>query len=915
MKKTFNSALLVALLTLPACLVTTTSSSEVIVTTLSNLTLSSGTLTPTFSSSTLTYAASVSDSSITITPTSTNASVKIQVNSEVVASGSASSPISLVLGSNPITIAVTASGGWEKDYIVVVDRKQTKVVASPTPSNDSYLSSIILSNGSLSPSLSHTKTSYTASVGNRVTSIGISAAAEIAAATLTINDTQVDSGDQATFDLVVGPNVIQILVKAPSGDERSYSLIVTRAAPDINYFENTPNKGYTMCDPYGNIQISTDPNYFFMLAAPDGSQIYVRQTLQLKLNEYGQLVDKYNGYSLEPQITLPVEMIGLNITPLGVIEVTTPGSSNPNVYGQLQVVSFMNPDALQQIAGPDGAMVQTLQQANLSMLSSISSGSRINSADDSNPNEGSYYVQTDDSGSPNTSSPDGSFFGTAISYCGKLSVPEFGSVKLTIKVNGKGLLQLQQQNGTLAYYINSSEFSIVNDANGNLLETTTGLPITPGITVPSDVLIETLSVDETGAFTVAYPNGSILNLGQIQLAIFQNPDGLMQSAFNPNVFQTTPNSGLATTGNPGDNGVGPLSMENSEVAAPTIVPAMEVHTPTYSYQSTSSNICADGNMTIEITDLTHYFKFNDANTGTPYYKRGQQQIVRDPATGLLVDVNGYVLDPGITIPQDATKVLILPNGAVQFYVQGSVQPSQAGNVIIYSAPNGFDMVQGMDGYYVEIAQPIASAATGGFTDGSIAFCGGRVLEDQQNTMINDMMTINMEILGSCFFQLTDFDGTSAYTRNNKFIVDATGVIREFTSGLTLQPTITIPSNAVSVSITSDGIVNVTLDNSTTEQVGQISLSKFMSVSGLSKSAENYSILKESSHSGTPTQTPAGQYGCGTIIFGSFGIRSDFNSTADIFFTPEQTNLQKLDDALAAFAPLQQSDQQVLQLLQ
>ncbi|MEI7908405.1 MAG: cadherin-like beta sandwich domain-containing protein [Verrucomicrobiota bacterium] len=96
------------------------------VATLANLTLSSGSLTPSFATGTASYAASVPNAitSITLTPTLSQAQGAVTVNGSAVASGSASGAIALSLGSNIITLVVTAQDGvTTQSYSVAVTRQ------------------------------------------------------------------------------------------------------------------------------------------------------------------------------------------------------------------------------------------------------------------------------------------------------------------------------------------------------------------------------------------------------------------------------------------------------------------------------------------------------------------------------------------------------------------------------------------------------------------------------------------------------------------------------------------------------------------------------------------------------------------------------------------------------------------------
>ena len=91
--------------------------------TLSNLTVSAGTLTPVFASGTTTYTDNVANTvtSVTVTPSANQANATIKVNGAVVTSGLASGAITLNIGSTTITIAVTAQDGVTQDtYTVIV---------------------------------------------------------------------------------------------------------------------------------------------------------------------------------------------------------------------------------------------------------------------------------------------------------------------------------------------------------------------------------------------------------------------------------------------------------------------------------------------------------------------------------------------------------------------------------------------------------------------------------------------------------------------------------------------------------------------------------------------------------------------------------------------------------------------------
>lgn len=89
---------------------------------MSGLTVDQGTLTPAFTSANLNYSVNTANSSITVTPSTADSHATMTVNGDVVASGHASKAINLNVGSNVITIVVTAQDGTTKTYTITVTR-------------------------------------------------------------------------------------------------------------------------------------------------------------------------------------------------------------------------------------------------------------------------------------------------------------------------------------------------------------------------------------------------------------------------------------------------------------------------------------------------------------------------------------------------------------------------------------------------------------------------------------------------------------------------------------------------------------------------------------------------------------------------------------------------------------------------
>lgn len=123
--------------------------------------------------------------------------------------------------------------------------------------------------------------------------------------------------------------------------------------------------------------------------------------------------------------------------------------------------------------------------------------------------------------------------------------------------------------------------------------------------------------------------------------------------------------------------------------------------------------------------------------------------------------------------------------------------------------------------------------------------------------------LDLTIQGQGFFQITLPSGETAYTRSGAFQVDANGNMVT-ADGNPLQPGITIPAGATSITIGSDGTVSVTLaGQAAAQQAGTIQLALFPNPGGLNSVGNN--LFLATTGSGDPVVgTPGGSEGLGTI---------------------------------------------------
>jgi flagellar basal-body rod protein FlgG len=127
--------------------------------------------------------------------------------------------------------------------------------------------------------------------------------------------------------------------------------------------------------------------------------------------------------------------------------------------------------------------------------------------------------------------------------------------------------------------------------------------------------------------------------------------------------------------------------------------------------------------------------------------------------------------------------------------------------------------------------------------------------------------LDVAIEGRGFFQIQLPDGTTAYTRDGNFQLNAQGQMVT-SSGYVLQPGISIPDGAQSITISRDGVVSARVaGQGTPVQIGQLQLTDFINPSGLEPLGEN--LVVETAASGPAQTGTAGQNGLGTVLQGSF----------------------------------------------
>jgi flagellar basal-body rod protein FlgG len=174
----------------------------------------------------------------------------------------------------------------------------------------------------------------------------------------------------------------------------------------------------------------------------------------------------------------------------------------------------------------------------------------------------------------------------------------------------------------------------------------------------------------------------------------------------------------------------------------------------------------------------------------------------------------------------------------------------------------------------------------------------------QGDFIQTQNSLDMAIQGRGFFQVSQPDGTIAYSRAGSFKLDNSGQIVT-ADGLPLEPSLTIPPDALTISIDPQGSVSVIQPGATAPTVvGTIQLATFQNEAGLQ--AVGFNLFTETDASGTPAIGNPGIDDRGTLQQG-------FLELSNVSVVEEMVNLITAQRAYEANSRTVQTSDEMLQI--
>jgi len=414
--------------------------------------------------------------------------------------------------STPVgTYAINGAGLTSANYNIVQDASNASAFSIFLSTNGN-LSSLAISQGSLSPSFASGTNNYTATVATGITSLTLTPTLSDVNARVTVNGNQVTSGTSSgSISLSVGPNVIPVNVTAQDGTTTNpYNVTVTRLpSSDATLNSFTISTGTPTPDAY-NVYRSSVAN---TVTSFDVTAVVNEPNATITVNG--------NPATSGTPVTLPLNL-GDNVYNL---VVTAQDGTTQNYYGMVINRAFSSNNLLNSLAVSTGSLSPVFDSATLNYTVQVSNATK---SIDITPTFDSTAYGTHD-GLPAAS---GAAFTSALAV-GDNQIP----------------VTITAQNGTPKTYnitVNRATSTDATLANLGIITTISGLDVpfdsgtyTYNTTVTSDVTAFTLKPIATNDGSAITINGTALNTANGNAVTLQ-----YFSAVEPMVIVVTAGDGL-----------------------------------------------------------------------------------------------------------------------------------------------------------------------------------------------------------------------------------------------------------------------------------------------------------------------------------------------------------------------------------
>ncbi|MFZ2619915.1 MAG: flagellar basal-body rod protein FlgG [Alphaproteobacteria bacterium] len=200
-----------------------------------------------------------------------------------------------------------------------------------------------------------------------------------------------------------------------------------------------------------------------------------------------------------------------------------------------------------------------------------------------------------------------------------------------------------------------------------------------------------------------------------------------------------------------------------------------------------------------------------------------------------------------------TNVDVLSNNIANLATTGFKQQNVAFNDLVYQSRVGVG----------SITSSLGTIAPTGVQIGLGVGVGGIYPILKQGALNRTDNDFDIALQGKGFFKISMPDGTTQFTRDGSFQIDNTGQMVT-KQGHALDPAITVPSDAVDLTISADGVVSALVAGTNTN-LGTITIATFANESGLKNKGNN--LYAETEASGTAQDTTPGLDGTGELLQG------------------------------------------------